>query len=164
MALLETFQTLAVAFEQSPLGEAARSGGGLYPIANLVHLLGLILLIGGIGMVDLRLLGFARALPLEPLSRFMTPLAVVGLGLFVVSGLVVFSADAGPLAQNSIFLWKMAGLILGLANALAFNLMFKGRLAGWDAAPPLAGRLMAASSLLIWLTVGGLGRFIAYSA
>lgn len=164
MALPQAVYDLAVAIEGTPLGEAARSGGPLYPVANLLHLLALVLLIGGIGVVDLRLLGFARSLPLASLSRFMTRFAVAGLILFILTGAVLFASDAGPLMHSSVFLWKMAGLALGLANAAAFNRIYEGRLADWDARPPLAGRLMAASSLLIWLTVGALGRFIAYSA
>lgn len=162
--MLQFAYEVAAAVEATPLGEAARSGGPLYPIANLVHLMSLILLVGGIGIVDLRLLGFGRALPLEPLSRWMTPLAITGLALFVGSGAVLFAADAGPMTRSSIFVLKMAGLALGVLNALAFNKIYAGRLGAWDAAPPVLGRAMAASSLLIWLTVGALGRFIAYSA
>jgi len=164
MALPQALYDLAAAIEATPLGEAARSGGPLYPFANLLHLLALVLLIGGIGVVDLRLLGFARGLPLPTLSRFMTPFAVAGLVLFLASGAVLFASDAGPLAHSSVFLWKMAGLAAGLANAAAFNAVYAGRLSDWDAAPPLLGRLMALGSLGIWLTVGALGRFIAYSA
>ncbi|MGA0605989.1 DUF6644 family protein [Phenylobacterium sp. VNQ135] len=164
MALPEAVYEFAAAIEATPLGVAARSGGPLYPVANLLHLLALTLLIGGIGVVDLRLLGFARSLPLPALSRFMTRFAVAGLILFVLTGAVLFASDAGPLSHSSVFLWKMTGLALGLVNAFVFNRIYEGRLTDWDAAPPLAGRLMAAGSLLIWLTVGALGRFIAYSA
>lgn len=163
MALPQAVYDLAAALEASPLGEAARSSGPLYPVANLVHLLALVLLVGGIGALDLRLLGLARSLPLLALSRLLTRAAVAGLILFLASGAVLFAADAGPLSRSSVFLWKMAGVGFGLANALAFRKLYGGRLADWDAAPPLPGRLMAAASLLTWLAVGGLGRLIAYA-
>lgn len=155
-------QEIVAAIEASPLGEAARGGGAIYPVANLLHIIALTLLIGGIGAVDLRLLGFGRALPLPALSRFLTPFAVAGLLLFFATGLFLFASDGQSLIQSPIFLAKMAGLALGLANALAFNVIYKARLYEWDTAPPLAGRMMAAGSLLIWLTVASLGRFIAY--
>ncbi|PZQ64258.1 MAG: hypothetical protein DI570_06220 [Phenylobacterium zucineum] len=135
----------------------------MYPVANLLHIIALTLLIGGIGAVDLRLLGFGRALPLPALSRFLTPFAVTGLLLFFATGIFLFASDGQSLIQSPIFLAKMAGLALGLANAATFNAIYKTRLYEWDAAPPLAGRLMAAGSLIIWLTVASLGRFIAYA-
>lgn len=156
-------QEIVAAIEGSPLGEVARGGGALYPVANLLHIIALTLLIGGIGAVDLRLLGFGRALPLPALSRFLTPFAVAGLLLFFATGLFLFASDGQSLIQSPIFLAKMVGLALGLANAVAFNAVYKSRLYEWDAAPPLAGRLMAIGSLLIWLTVASLGRFIAYA-
>lgn len=156
-------QDLIAALEASPIGEAARSGGAIYPVANLLHIIALTLLIGGIGAVDLRLLGFGRALPLPALSRFLKPFAVTGLLLFFATGIFLFASDGQSLIQSPIFLAKMAGLALGLANAAAFNAIYTTRLYEWDAAPPLPGRLMAAGSLIIWLTVASLGRFIAYA-
>ena len=66
-----------------------RGGDWTYPVANLVHLLRLALLIGSIGIVDLRLAGVFRALPLLPLSRALTPLAISGLILIGLSGAVL---------------------------------------------------------------------------
>ena len=52
---------------------------------------------------------------------------------------------------------------LALANALAYRLLWRRRLARWDVDPPLGGRLMAIGSLALWLAVAGLGRWIAYA-
>jgi hypothetical protein len=156
-------EALAAALEASPLGVWARGSGLAYPIANLVHLLGLVLLVGGIGLLDLRLAGLFRSLPVAALSRVLTPLSLVGLVLLGLAGVVMFAADATALLASSVFRWKLALIALALANAAAFRWLWRGRLARWDLDPPLAGRLMAAASLALWLAVAGLGRWIAYS-
>lgn len=156
-------EALAALLEASALGQWARGSAVAYPLANVTHLLGLILLVGGIGVVDLRLAGLLRALPAEPLERTLTPFALTGLALLVASGAVMFSADAGPMAASNVFRTKMALIALGLAHAVLFRWMWRARMAGWDASPPALGRLMAVGSLAIWLTVGALGRLIAYA-
>ena len=151
---------LAQALQASPFG--MWSSGAAYPWANLVHLLGLVMLVGGIGVVDLRLAGAFRALPLAALSRALTPVALVGLALMVPSGTILFAADAGSLATSDTFRIKLVLIALALANAVAFRLLWR-RLDDWDAPAPIAARAMAVSSLALWLAVGVQGRMIAYS-
>lgn len=153
----------AARLEASPLGEWMRSSALAYPIANVVHLLGLVTLVGPIILLDLRLLGFARELPLSPVSRTLTRCAVAGLLLLIVTGLLMFAADAGPLIGNRIMQIKLCLVVFGLANAVAFRTLWGQRLTEWDAAPPTLGRLQALLSIVAWLSVGGLGRWIAYS-
>lgn len=156
-------EALAVALEASPLGVWARGSNLAYPVANLVHLLGLVMLIGGIGVLDLRLAGAFRRLPVETLWRYLLPLGMTGLALLVPAGLVLFAADASSLVISTVFRWKVALIVLALANAGAYHVLWRERLARWDVDPPLGGRVMAAGSLTLWLLVAGLGRWIAYA-
>ena len=153
----------AEALQASPFGIWAGQSSSAYPLANLVHLLGLIMLVGGIGLVDLRLAGAFRSLPPVALSRTLTPVAVVGLLLMVPSGLIMFAADAQAMAASATFQRKLGLITLALANAIAFRWMWGKRIAEWDNSPPLAGRTMAVLSLLLWLAVAAHGRMIAYS-
>jgi hypothetical protein len=152
---------LAAALEGSPLGAAMRGSRGLYPAADIVHLLGLVLLVGGIGLVDLRIAGLGRAIPLAPLSRLLTPFAVAGLALLAVSGIALFAADAGPLVRSRTFLLKMGLMALGLLNAFVFRRRFGDFEDGRE--PPALARLLSGASLGIWLAVGALGRLIAFT-
>lgn len=154
---------LAEALQNSAFGGWAAGSSYAYPVANVVHLLGLVMLVGGIGVVDLRLAGALRSLPPATLSRTLTPIAIAGLLLMLPSGFIMFAADAESLAQSETFQRKLVLIALALVNAIAFRWLWRGRLADWQVSPPLAGRLMAAVSLLLWLTVGTLGRMIAYS-
>ena len=156
-------EALAAALEASPLGVWARGSNLAYPVANLVHLLGLVMLIGGIGVLDLRLAGAFRRLPVEPLWRCLLPMAITGVLLLVPAGLVMFAADASSLVVSTVFRWKIALIVLALANVGAYHLLWRRRLASWDVDPPLSGRVMAAGSLTLWLLVAALGRWIAYT-
>ena len=153
----------AGALEASSLGILMRSSFLLYPLANIGHIFGLVLFVGAIVVLDLRLLSRRwPALPADALSRALTPVILVGLGMMLVSGTLLFSADARPLAVNPAIQVKAVLIVLGLANALAFRLLWRAQLANWDrSAPPLA-RAQVAASLLGWLATAASGRMIGY--
>jgi hypothetical protein len=154
--------TLSAALEATALATWVRTSGWAYPLVNLVHLLGLTLLIGPIGLLDLRLLGFGRRFAIGDVSTTLTPYAVMGLVLLIGSGVLLFSADASPLHRNPLLQIKLSCIVLALANALAFRRIWAHRLADWDRHPPLSGRLQALLSLLLWPAVGTFGRLLAY--
>ncbi|RTZ38886.1 hypothetical protein EKL30_18585 [Candidimonas sp. SYP-B2681] len=133
-----------------------------YPAVNLVHLAGLVLLVGSMLILDLRLLGVARRLPLTEVSSLLTPLAVVGLVLLLLSGVLLFSADAGPLLNNPLLPFKLGFILLGIVNALLFRAIWSPRLSLWDHAAPVIGRMQAAASLLLWIAAATCGRLLAY--
>lgn len=161
---MEQVTALATALQESPFGAWARGSSWVYPTANLLHLLGFVLIVGGIGLLDLRIIGLFRTLPLGVLSRTLTPLAVAGIGLMAASGALLFAADARSLTTAPLFQWKQALVLLALANALAFRQLWNRALPYWGtAAPPAGARLMALTSLALWLIVAALGRLIAYS-
>ena len=149
------------AVQASPFGVWA--GGGIYPIANVVHLLGLVMLVGGIGVLDLRLIGLLRRIPTEPLAAALTPIAISGLLLMIPSGATMFASDAWTLVNSWTFQTKLLLIGLALANAIAFRLIWQKRIGQWDVNPPLWGRVMAAASILLWLSIAAFGRWIAYS-
>jgi hypothetical protein len=122
-----------------------------------------LLLVGGIGILDLRLAGLWRGLPVATLSRALTPLAVTGLVLMLPSGFTMFAADAKTLAASPLFLWKLGLIVLAVVNAVAFRLAWGRRLDRWGHAVPSGARVLAIASLALWLAVGALGRLIAYA-
>lgn len=142
-------EAAAAALQASAFGQWA--AGGVYPVANIVHLLGLVMLVGGIGIVDLRLMGAFRALPVEALSRYLTPLALGGLVLMVPSGFTMFAADAKSLIGSPVFGWKLLAIGAALLNAVLFRWLWR------------QSRVLPALSLALWLTAAALGRMIAYS-
>lgn len=150
----------AARIADTPFAEWAAGSPTAYPAANVLHLLGLVLLVGGIGLVDLRLIGAFRALPLHALARALTPLAVAGIIILAASGSILFAADATALATSETFRTKLLLIAAALVNAALFRMMF-----GNSPAEPIrtSARLMGAMSLGLWLAVAAYGRMIAYS-
>ena len=153
----------AASLEASPLGEWMRVSALAYPVANVFHLFGLVLLVGPIAMLDLRFLGFAREFDLLAASRILTRFAIAGLVLLATAGFLMFVADAKPLAAHTLMQTKLALILVGLLNAMLFRHLWQRRLSAWDANPPVLGRAQALGSIVIWLTVATLGRWIAYA-
>lgn len=150
---------LAERVAASPFAEWAAGSAYAYPWANVVHVLALVLLLGGIGLVDLRLLGLFRALPLAGLARALTPLAVAGLLLLALSGSVLFAAEATDLAASGAFRLKLALIAAAVVNALAY----RWRYGSMVAEPGRVARIMALASLCLWTSIAVAGRMIAYS-
>jgi len=153
---------LARLIEASAVGAMMRESFWLYPVMNLTHLLGLVMLVGGIGLLDLRLLGFGRSVPVAALARYVTPIAIAGLVLMLGSGAMQFAADAGALAGAEVFRLKIVIVAVAILNAVLFRVLWQRRLRDWDDHPPALGRLQAAGSVSMWIAAGTLGRLIAY--
>ncbi len=127
-----------------------------YPLLEVVHLLGIAMLLGNLLLLELRLFGLARELPLRALARLGLGLVVVGFALAAASGLLMFATQAQELLANRAFLWKMGLIGLAACNAAAFHA--RSGLARAD----LPARLQMALSTLLWLAVLACGRWIAY--
>ena len=140
----------------------ARGSASVYPIANVFHVLGVVMLVGAIGVVDLRIVGAWRQLPLEPLSNALTPVAVAGLLVQFASGLVLFAADGEALAGSTTFHAKLILLALALANALSFRFRWRRSRPGELSLPSALESASALLSLVLWVCIAMLGRLIAY--
>lgn len=152
----------AAALETTALGQWMRVDPWAYPVANVLHLLGLAALVGPMLLLDLRLLGLGRVFPLRAASRVLTGWAMAGLALAVGSGIALFSADAGVLAGNRVMQLKLALLAVALANAALFRWRWPRHADRWDTHAPVSGRVQALLSMLLWVSVPVAGRMIAY--
>lgn len=160
---MEPLLTAAAAWlDTAGIGPWARGSALVYPVANTLHLLGLVMLVGGIGIVDLRVMGLWRGLPVAELSRALTPVAIAGLILMVVSGTILFAADGAALARSAIFERKLLLIAAALANAAVFRRIWNPHMARWIDSAPRPAQIMAGASLLLWLAAGASGRWIAY--
>jgi hypothetical protein len=152
--------------EHSPLGEFTRSlGVWSYGVINLVHILGIILLFGSILILDLRLLGAWRRIPLAELSRPTTTMAMIGFVLAVCSGIPMLSVKTTDYIGNPFLLIKFPVIALAVANVWLVH-----RSPAWqahftrDLVPAERRRLAqgAGLSLTFWLTAITSGRMIGY--
>jgi hypothetical protein len=152
------------ALEASALGQAMRQWLWLYPSVESVHIAGIALLVGSIAVLDLRLLGLSRSLPVRRLAAHVLPWSIASFALIVPSGLAMFAAHAGELVSNPVFTVKFGLILLAGVNAGIFHAGVFRRAAQWDVdvMPPVAARIAAAASLLLWFSVIACGRLLAY--
>ena len=152
------------AIESSALGQAMRQWLWLYPSVETAHIAGIALLVGSIAILDLRLLGLSRALPVRRLAAHVLPWTAASFVLIVPSGLAMFVAHAGELIANPVFAVKICLIMLAGANAGILHAGVFRNAAQWDVdvMPPLAARAAAAASLLLWISVIACGRLLAY--
>jgi hypothetical protein len=148
---------------QSWLGVAARDVFWLFPTAEIVHFFGLCLLMGALLLIDLRVLGFARSVSIKKVIAF-TPVAIVGLALNTISGIVFLCAYPENYWSSVYFRLKLLAVVIGGLNALWFK---------WAEAPHIErlpddgdasarAKVVALLSLTTWVVVIVLGRFLPY--
>lgn len=127
-----------------------------YPALEVVHIVGIALLLGNLVLLEIRVWGAAATLPLPALARLALPLVLAGFGLCAASGLLMFASQPLDLLGNRVFVVKMGLLMVAGSNAAIFHA--RGGLQRLDR----AARLQTVLSLGIWITVIILGRSIAY--
>ena len=151
--------------EASAFAQAMRHWLWLYPSVEIVHLVGIAVLVGSIAVLDLRLLGISRSLSVRRLAAHVLPWTLASFALIVPSGFAMFVAHASDLISNPVFALKLSLVGVAGVNAAVFHTgVFRGA-ANWDVdiLPPLAARAAAAASLLIWVSVIACGRLLAYT-
>ena len=150
--------------ETTRVAEAMRQWLWLYPIVEIIHIVGFVVLVGAALMFDLRLLGISRALPVTGMERHLLRAARLSLVLVLPSGVLMFMAHATEMADNPAFRLKLVLLLAAAVNASAFHRAPFRSVARWDrhAPAPLAARVAAALSVLFWIGVIACGRLLAY--
>jgi hypothetical protein len=133
-----------------------RESAWAYPILEIVHIVGIALLLGNLILFEARVLGAGKDIDLTALARLALPLSVLGFTLAAMSGLTMFATQALELIANPAFKWKMLFLAIAGGNAAWFHT--RGSLKLND---PIA-RLQVVASGVIWIGVLSCGRLIAY--
>jgi hypothetical protein len=136
--------------------ESLRSHVWAYPALEVVHIIGIALLLGNLVLLELRVFGLGAALPVKDLSRLSLGIALAGFSVVAASGLLMFASQPAELLANRAFTLKMLLLLTAGCNAAWFH----GR-GSLDKLDGLAKGLMALSTL-VWLAVIACGRWIAY--
>jgi hypothetical protein len=152
--------------EASTLGHLMRESGlWTYAFVNLSHILGIATLFGSILIVDLRLLGLWRRIPLAALADAAVPIATVGFAVAATTGVGLLATKATEYVGNPFLFIKFPAIALGVINVAVLK-----RSAPWRARAEreLSSRenrqlaIMGGVSLACWLTAITAGRMIAY--
>jgi hypothetical protein len=138
----------------------------LFPMLESFHVIGLTMVFGTIAIIDLRLLGLASThRPFTRIANDVLKWTWAAFVLTVITGALMFTTNAGVYFHNSYFRAKMLLLLLAGINMLVFELTAGRSLERWDKDPsaPLSGKAVAAISILLWISVIFLGRWIGFT-
>ncbi len=126
-----------------------------FAVIEMVHLVGLAILLGALVVIDLRLFGFGmRTMPASELARELRGWMRIGMVTVLGSGVFLFFGEPMKLYNNPSFLVKMVLLVFALALQLT---LFRRVMTG-KAGSTIIGTL----SLALWMGVGLAGRAIGF--
>ncbi len=127
----------------------------------LFHTFGLALLVGANTVVDLRILGVAREIPLAPLKGLFR-IMWIGFGINALTGVLLIIAYPTKALTNPVFYLKLTCIALAIwivtklkERVFDGNLNEKGMMA--------RGATLAKWSLALWIGAITAGRLLAYT-
>jgi hypothetical protein len=151
--------------QQTPASISIRESIWLYPILDVLHCVGILLVAGTIVVIDLRLLGFGmRRATVSSVVGQVLPWTVAGFAFMFITGSLIAWAEPVRLYHSVFFRWKLLFLALAGLNALLFHYGIYRGIAGWDAASltPARARLAGSVSIVCWICVIAAGRAVGY--
>src|SRR3984957_14420521 len=150
---------------RTPLSIAIRESIWVYPILNVLHCVGILLVAGTIVVVDLRLLGFGmRRSSISSVINQVLPWTLGGFGFMFITGSLLAWSEPVRLYRSLFFPWKLLFLALAGLNAFFFHYGVYRGVGSWDTASltPARARLAGAVSILCWICVIAAGRAVGY--
>ncbi len=156
-------QAFVQAIEGSAINNWILSSAWLWPSLEIMHFVGLSLLLGSLLVIDLRLAGFFRRVHLGA-THALLPWTFVGFGLNLISGTLFVLGDPARYTANIGFLWKMVLVLIAGLNALWFYWKINPVMTSWspNGDTSALAKTIAFVSLGTWTGVLLLGRLIPY--
>jgi len=136
----------------------------VWPTCEIIHYLGLSLLLGTVGLFDLRVLGVAKGIPLQAIHRLI-PWGIAGYILNILTGIVFFAGHPDQYFYNDAFRFKALFMALAGINIMMFygSRMFEDmKSMAPDARAGLLVKLVAGTSLSMWIAVLVCGRLLTF--
>ncbi|MEM7501786.1 MAG: hypothetical protein AAF417_07065 [Pseudomonadota bacterium] len=156
-------ESIVRAIEGTAINEWILSSAWLWPTLEILHFLGLSLLIGSLLIIDLRLFGWFRQIQLSVVHKLLS-MTFLGFALNLATGILFVLGDPARYAANVGFRWKMFLILVAGVNAIWFFRRINPTMAEWDphGDTSLATKVVAFVSLGAWTGVLLLGRLIPY--
>ena len=134
-----------------------------WPTLETLHFLGLSLLMGTLIIMDLRLIGFERIIPLSAVHSLM-PVAIFAFSINLITGLGFIFGDPHLYYGNWSFWAKMILVLLAGVNFVIYYLAVEPKLKTLapTAATPAIAKAVGVASLLFWSGVLSFGRLLPY--
>ena len=147
-----------IALEGSELARTMRSSTFLFPLANVLHVLGAMVFFAAVAAMDVRAFRSRSLDDFRAFIRRVRPVAIAGFFVQVVTGILLLAPEASHIGHNPAFRVKIAAIALGLLNVALLEAAARGARPG----PSRSLRVSAALSAVLWLGTAAAGRLIAY--
>ena len=135
----------------------------LWPLCETLHFIGLTLVIGIVGLLDMRLLGFMRTLSIPAVQRLI-PWAIAGFVINLITGTMFFIGAPGQYINNRVWWYKLLFLAVAGINMVFFETTQGSRVLalqpGQDS--PAMLKIVGAVSLFSWFMVLYWGRMLPF--
>ena len=153
------------AFEASQLGTAISRSIWVFPAIEMLHLFGIVALVGATSILDLRLMGLMLGEePVTKMAHATLRWAWIGATIMVITGGLMFVSEATKCYTSYAFRLKMIMMVLAGVNALIFHTFSYRSVSRWETGgTPLSAKLAGAFSILLWFGIVGAGRWIAFA-
>ena len=134
-----------------------------YPLLETLHAFGMAMLLGSLGLTNLRVMGYKRELPLIG-TQDLLPLAWLGFTINAASGIALFTSDAIYFFSSYTFRIKLVLIALAGVNAVILaHKVFREPATSAGAEAGALAKGLAAASLVFWVGAAVAGRLIAYT-
>lgn len=156
-------EALVVWLKGTPISEVMRTSQFIWPICETLHFIGLALLIGGAGLIDLRLMGVLKSVPVSAVMQ-MRKWAAVGIAINVVTGVLFFVGAPDQYIGNPAWYAKLLFLSVAMVNIAIFETTQGERMLKLPAGEktPATFKLAGAVSMGSWLLVLYFGRMLPF--
>jgi uncharacterized membrane protein len=137
-----------------------------FPVIESIHSLALSVILWPAAILDLRLLGLVmKRRPVSAIAAQFLPWVWTGFVAMVLSGVILFAAEAVKCYNSPFFRLKVILLAVAGVNALVFHYTVFPAVDAWDrdSATPWRAKLAGACSLAVWIGVVAMGRALAYA-
>ena len=135
----------------------------VWPTLETLHFIGMSMLVGAIGLFDLRLLGFASRIPISALHRLVR-WGVAGFAINLMTGICFLAGTPYEFIFNMAFQFKILFIMLAGLNIVVFyGLVYRNVVVlepGRDT--PLSAKIVGGTSLSLWVGVMTWGRLLTF--
>jgi hypothetical protein len=149
--------------KSTDLSHAMKMSPVLWPICEMLHFIGLALLIGAAGLIDLRLMGFLKSVPVAATMQ-LRKWAALGLLINVVTGTLFFIGAPDQYINNPAWYAKLAFLLVATINVAVFETRQGRRMVTLAAGEntPVSFKVAGAVSIASWFFVLYFGRMLPF--
>lgn len=156
-------EALVVWLKATPVSEAMRTSQFIWPICETLHFIGLALLVGGAGLIDLRLMGFLKSVSVSAVMQ-VRKWAGLGIAINVVTGVLFFVGAPDQYINNPAWYGKLLFLLVAIVNVVIFETTQGDRMLRLPPGEktPASFKLAGAVSMGSWFLVLYFGRMLPF--